>query len=104
SPVHLETEGPTSLLVPASSLLFRSEGASLGIIGSDNRVHIKKVKIGRDLGGKLEIVDGILPTDRIVLNPVDSLAEGTLVHVQGANAKESQRLSETTTTKPISGG
>jgi RND family efflux transporter MFP subunit len=104
SPVHLETEGPASLLVPSSSLLFRSEGASLGIIGPDNRVHIKKIKIGRDLGGRLEIVNGISPTDRIVVNPADSLADGMVVHVQEPRAKESQRLSEAETTKPTSGG
>lgn len=104
SPVHLETEGPTSLLVPSSSLLFRSEGASLGVVGPDNRVHLKKIKIGRDLGGKLEVVSGLSPTDRIVVNPADSLAEGALVHVQGSNGKESKRLSETITTKPTSGG
>jgi len=104
SPVHLETEGPASLLVPSSSLLFRSEGASLGIVGPDNRVHLKKIKIGRDLGGKLEIVNGISPTDRIVVNPADSLAEGMVVHIQEPKAKESQRLSEAETTKPTSGG
>ena len=104
SPVHLETEGPTSLLVPSSSLLFRSEGAALALIGADNRIHIKKVKIGRDLGGKLEIVSGISPTDRIVVNPADSLAEGTLVRVQGSTPHESPRISETMTPKTISGG
>ncbi|HYZ75220.1 MAG TPA: efflux RND transporter periplasmic adaptor subunit [Chthoniobacterales bacterium] len=104
SPVHLETEGPASLLVPSSSLLFRSEGASLGVVGPDNRVHLKKIKIGRDLGGKLEIVNGVSPTDRIVVNPGDSLAEGMLVHIQESKEKESQRLSETMTTKPTSGG
>ncbi|HEX6563317.1 MAG TPA: efflux RND transporter periplasmic adaptor subunit [Chthoniobacterales bacterium] len=104
SPVHLETQGPASLLVPSSSLLFRSEGASLGIVGRDDRVHLKKIKIGRDLGGKLEIVNGVLPTDRIVVNPGDSLAEGMLVHIQEPKGKESQRLSETMTTKPTSGG
>jgi RND family efflux transporter MFP subunit len=103
SPVHLETEGPASLLVPSSSLIFRSEGASLGVVGPDNRVHIKKIKIGRDLGGKMEIVSGISPADRIVVNPADSLAEGALVHIQGSNGKEVQRFSETTT-KPTSGG
>jgi RND family efflux transporter MFP subunit len=104
SPVHLETEGPASLLVPSSSLIFRSEGASLGVVGPDNRVQIKKIKIGRDLGGKLEIVSGISTTDRIVVNPVDSLAEGALVQIQGSTRKEPQRFSETNTTKPTSGG
>jgi RND family efflux transporter MFP subunit len=104
SPVHLETEGPTSLLVPSSSLLFRSEGASLGVVGSDNRIHLKKVKIGRDLGRKLEIVSGLSPTDRVVVNPIDGLADRTLVRVQGSNGQEATRLSETMTTKPIPGG
>src|SRR5258707_10713265 len=104
SPVHLETEGPKSLLVPSSSLLFRSEGASLGVVGPDNRVHIKKIKIGRDLGGELEIVSGLLPTDQVVVNPMDSLAEGTLVHVEGPKLNGTQKLSEETTTKKISGG
>ena len=104
SPVHLETEGPTSLLVPSSSLLFRSEGASLGVVGSDNRVQIKKVKIGRDLGSKLEIVSGLSPTDRIVVNPVDGLANGTLVRVQGSNGQETPKLSESVASKTISGG
>jgi membrane fusion protein, multidrug efflux system len=94
SPVHLETEGPASLLIPSSSLLFRSEGASLGVVGPDNRVHVKKVKIGRDLGSKLEIVSGLLPTDRVVVNPVDGLADGTLVHVQGSHGQEAPRLSK----------
>jgi RND family efflux transporter MFP subunit len=104
SPVHLETEGPKSLLVPSNSLLFRSEGASLGVVGPDNRVHIKKIKIGRDLGGELEIVSGLLPTDQVVVNPMDSLAEGTLVHAEGPKVNGSQKLSEETTTKKVSGG
>jgi membrane fusion protein, multidrug efflux system len=94
SPVHLVTEGPTSLLVPSSSLLFRSEGASLGIVGPDNRIHIRKVKIGRDLGSKLEIASGLSPTDRVVVNPVDGLADGTLVHVQGANGPAATNLAK----------
>ena len=104
SPVHLETEGPKSLLVPSSSLIFRSDGASLGIVDSDNRVHLKKIKIGRDLGGKLEVISGISPTDRVVVHPVDSLTDGALVQVQGTDAKEAQRLSDKTATKTISGG
>jgi len=114
SPVHLETEGPKSLLIPSNSLLFRSEGASLGVVGADNRVHIKKIKIGRDLGGELEVVSGLSPTDQVVVNPADSLAEGTLVRVEGSNANpsrrsaakadESQKISEKTAAKPISGG
>jgi hypothetical protein len=59
-------------------------------------------------------VSGLSPTDQIVVNPADSLAEGTLVRVDGSNANPSRRseakaddspkISEKTTTKTISGG
>jgi len=99
TPVHLETQGPKSLLVPSSTLLFRSEGASLAIVGTDNRVHIQKVKVGRDLGGELEIVSGLSPTDQIILNPADSLADGTLVRLEGDNAlhKLTDKITKNTT-------
>jgi RND family efflux transporter MFP subunit len=87
SPVHLETRGPQSLLVPANALLFRSEGTALGVVGPDGRVRIKKIKIGRDLGGQLEIIDGALPTDQVIVNPVDSLSDGMLVRVSDGPLK-----------------
>ncbi|MBV8813928.1 MAG: efflux RND transporter periplasmic adaptor subunit [Verrucomicrobia bacterium] len=87
APVHLDTSGPQSLLVPANALLFRSEGTALGVVGPDGRVRIKKIKIGRDLGGQLEIVDGISPTDQVIVNPVDSLSDGMLVRVSGGPVK-----------------
>jgi RND family efflux transporter MFP subunit len=80
--VHLNLEnGPSSLVVPANVLLFRSEGPCVGIVGSDNRVELRHIKIGRDLGDKLEITEGISENDRIILNPSDSLAAGTIVEV-----------------------
>jgi hypothetical protein len=50
-------------------------------------VRIKKIKIGRDLGGQLEIVNGISPTDQVIVNPVDSLSDGMLVRVSGGPVK-----------------
>ena len=81
--VHLMS-GATgqTLLVPESSLLFRSEGPTLGVVSSDNRVQLKKIKIGRDLGTRLEIVQGLSPGDRVIVSPSDSLASGQLVKIQ----------------------
>ena len=53
---------------------------------------------------QLEVVNGLLPTDQVVVNPMDSLAEGTLVHVEGPKLNGTQKLGEETTTKKISGG
>ena len=43
--------------------------------------YMKPVVIGRDFGTKVEIVSGLTPADRIIINPADSLSEGDSVKV-----------------------
>ena len=62
-------------------LLFRSEGPAVGVVGADNKVEIRKIQIGRDLGDKLEIVEGLKPTDQLIINPSDSLATGESLQI-----------------------
>lgn len=82
--VHLKIEtDSSSLLLPANVLLFRSEGASVGVVGPGNKVEIRRIRIRRDLGDKLEVAEGLTPTDRVILNPPDSLTAGTVVEIAG---------------------
>ena len=81
--VHLTTgNNRQSLIVPANTLLFRSEGTTVGVVGADNKVELKKIKIGTDLGTHLEITQGLSPDDRVIINPSDSLASGQIVKIQ----------------------
>jgi RND family efflux transporter MFP subunit len=73
-----------SLLLPANTLLFRPEGTMVGVVGADHKVKVKKIKIGKDLGTHLEIVQGLSPTDQVIVNPSSSLATGQTVKVQGS--------------------
>jgi len=75
--VHVAT---TRLSVPVNALLFRSEGPRAAIVGSDGKVHLKPVVIGRDYGTDVEILGGLETSESIVLNPSDSLEEGQPVH------------------------
>ena len=68
--------------VPVNTLLFRPEGTVVGVVGEDSRVSLRKVEIGRDFGNYVEITEGIAPTDRIIVNPSDSLLQGDLVRVE----------------------
>jgi RND family efflux transporter MFP subunit len=88
--VRLQTESADrAWLVPANVLLFREEGASVGIVKPDGKVEIRPIKIGRDLGSKLEVVDGLAENDRVVMNPSDSLANGMVVQLaQGEKNKK----------------
>jgi multidrug efflux system membrane fusion protein len=71
----------STLLVPSSALLFRKSGMEAAVVGDKETVHLRPVKVGRDLGGVIEVIAGLSPSDRVVDNPPDSLAEGQLVRV-----------------------
>jgi RND family efflux transporter MFP subunit len=77
-----------SLLLPANTLLFRPEGTMVGVVGADHKVKLKKIKIGKDLGTHLEIVQGLLPDDQVILDPSSSLANGQTVKVRGSQKEE----------------
>jgi len=68
--------------VPVNALLFRAEGPRVAVVGTDQKVHLKPVIIGRDFGTKLEILGGINADDKIVVNPADSLEDGQQVNVK----------------------
>lgn len=69
-------------LLPASTLLFRKEGLQVATVGPDNRVVLKHIVIGRDLGRVEEVVAGIDAKDRVIDTPSDSILQGDLVRLK----------------------
>jgi membrane fusion protein, multidrug efflux system len=67
--------------VPVNTMLFRAQGAQVAVVGPDNKVQLRAIDIGRDYGTTLEILGGLTPSDRIVVNPADSLEDGQPVNV-----------------------
>ena len=64
------------LLVPGNALLFRSEGPRVAVVDQNGNVNLRKIVIAQDLGPSLEIESGIESTDKIIINPSDSIADG----------------------------
>jgi len=79
----------TRISVPINTLLFRAEGPRAAVVGSDNKIHLKAVNIGRDFGTKVEILGGLDVSDQIVVNPADSLEDGQEVNVKAGGATKS---------------
>jgi RND family efflux transporter MFP subunit len=74
----------SSLTIPANTLLFRSEGLRVGVVRGDH-AELVPITIGRDYGATVEVINGLKPTDQVIVNPSDSLTAGTPVRV---NARE----------------
>jgi RND family efflux transporter MFP subunit len=80
--VHLRLPAATrSVTIPANALLFRAEGLRVGVVRND-RAELVAITIGRDYGNALEVVSGLQTTDAVILDPSDSLSDGTPVRVR----------------------
>jgi RND family efflux transporter MFP subunit len=75
----------THLSLPINALLFRPEGTLAAVVGPDDKIQLRKLVIGRDLGNAVEVLDGINADDRIVVNPPDSMEQGQTVNLAPQN-------------------
>jgi len=75
------------LTLPSNTLLFRSEGLQVGVVGENGRVELRNITLGRDLGPTVEILGGVGANDAVILNPADSLVGGTTVRVSAPKAE-----------------
>ena len=78
-----------SLTIPANTLLFRSEGLRVGVVRGDH-AELIPITIGRDYGATVEVINGLKPTDQVIVNPSDSLTTGTPIRVNAPQAGSSK--------------
>lgn len=80
---HLKTSTPP-LTIPSNTLIFRTSATQVAV-AQNGVAHLRNVSLGRDLGNSLEVISGLEPTDAVILNPPDSLADGAAVSVQATS-------------------
>ena len=77
--VALPLTASASLSIPSNTLLFRGEGTRVAVIDAQGKVTLHAVTLGRNSGTTVEVTSGLQATDRLVLNPPDSLVDGDVV-------------------------
>lgn len=77
------TQAHPPLIVPATSVLIRSDGPQLAVLDPTDAIRLQKVQLGRDFGQTVEILSGLEEGARIVAHPTDTLIEGTQVKLAG---------------------
>jgi RND family efflux transporter MFP subunit len=82
--VHLKipSQNPT-YIIPSNTLLFRTQDLQVGVV-EDGKVVLKNVTPGHDFGNDIEIVAGLNDSDKVIVNPPDSLVNNQAVQVVGA--------------------
>jgi len=79
------------LVLPATTLLFGTEGPQVAVVRPAGTIELRTVTLGRDFGQTVEILVGVSPMDRVVLNPSGSLASGDSVRVVGGTQPEAAK-------------
>jgi multidrug efflux pump subunit AcrA (membrane-fusion protein) len=67
--------------LPDNTLIFRGKSVKVGVVDAKGVVQLRDVKVGRDFGVQSEILSGVSESDKVIVNPSDSLTSGTVVHI-----------------------
>ncbi len=78
--MKLSSENPAFLL-PVNTLLFRSEGLRVVVVGPDGKAALLPITLGRDFGTEVEVVSGLAGNEQVITDPPDSVVAGEAVHV-----------------------
>jgi RND family efflux transporter MFP subunit len=73
--------------VPSTALITGNQGTQIATLDSNDKVVLRSVQLGRDLGDSVEVVAGLSPADRIINNPPETLAAGDAVRVAQATSQ-----------------
>lgn len=74
------------LILPDNTLIFRGKDLQVGVVDPKGVVQLRDVKVGRDFGIQSEILSGVTESDKVIVNPSDSLTTGTVVRVAATPA------------------
>jgi len=74
------------LILPDNTLIFRGKNQQVGVVDAKGVVQLRDVKVGRDFGIQSEILSGVTESDKVIVNPSDSLTSGTIVRVAATSS------------------
>jgi RND family efflux transporter MFP subunit len=99
--VHFEIPtGADLMTLPSTALVTGNQGTQVAVLDSSNKVVLKNVRLGHDLGDSVEITAGLSASDRVINNPPETLMAGDTVRVAAATPQVSESGSVSNTTQP----
>ena len=86
--VHLKLPSAArAVTIPTNTLLFRAEGLRVVVVRG-GQAKLVPITIGHDYGSSVEVLSGLTSEDTVILDPSDSIMEGSAVKVAEAAKPE----------------
>jgi membrane fusion protein (multidrug efflux system) len=81
--VNIVTEERDALMVPERVIVQVGDDAFVYVIGEDNVANRRTVELGKRQAGNVEIVTGLVPGDRVIMQGIIKLRDGAPVQLAG---------------------
>ena len=93
-------ERKDALLVPQRAVQEAMEGASVFVVGTDNMVEKRRVKIGPRKGSRWVIEEGLKPGEQVITEGIQKVRQGIEVNPVSDNAPDEKTVSPPSTLQP----
>ena len=68
--VAFKTDETKRLLIPASSVVHRSEVIAIYVIDKNKKIKLRQIRLGHTFGNKIEVLAGLSVGETVAVNPV----------------------------------
>jgi membrane fusion protein (multidrug efflux system) len=83
---HIPSD-PKVLRIPATALIFGPNGMQVAEVDEENKVVLRNVQLGRNLGNYVEVASGVSLSDRLIDSPQETIAPGDTVRIASAQGQ-----------------
>jgi RND family efflux transporter MFP subunit len=80
---HIPSD-PNVLRIPATALIFGQHGMQVAKVDAENKVVLRNVQLGRNLGNYVEVSSGVSVSDQLIDSPQETIAPGDSVRIASA--------------------
>lgn len=80
-----------SWTIPTNTVWMRVDGARIAVVNDQNQIEIRPVSLGRDLGTRIVVANGIHGNERLVVNPGDDLVNGLRIQIRDEGHQVAKR-------------
>jgi membrane fusion protein (multidrug efflux system) len=77
--IRRRQEGLDAIVVPERAIIAVQGTYSVAIVGAGDKVHLQRVDLGANAKGAQIIEKGVSPGDRVVIDGIQKVSEGTVV-------------------------
>lgn len=79
--VRLQVSSTDSVVIPNAAVQFGAKGNFVYVVGDDNKISVRPLELGAADGERVAVLSGISAGERVVLEGLDRLREGSTVEI-----------------------